>query len=255
MRILRLAYRHKECWGLLEAGLVKVLKYPPFSRIVFNGDKIPFGKIELLPPVYPSKVVLAGLNYIDHAREMKMHLPEEPLIFLKPPTSVIASGGDIIYPDFATRVEYEAELAVVIKKEAKTIREDEVNEYILGYTCLNDVTERDLQKKDGQWTRAKSFDTFCPIGPWVETEIDPSNLAIKAYLNGQLRQDSSTSNFIFPVNRLVSFISQVMTLLPGDVISTGTPAGVGQMHPEDIIEVEISGIGKLTNTVKKACSA
>jgi len=171
------------------------------------------------------------------------------IIFLKPSTTLVAHKENIIYPKGIERLDYEAELALVIKKEAKDIAEEKVKDYILGYTCLNDVTARDIQKKDGQWTRAKSFDTFCPLGPWIETDIDPSNLMIKSYLNGELRQKSATSNFIFSVEYLVSFISRIMTLLPGDVISTGTPKDIGEMKVNDVIEVEIEGIGKLKNRV------
>ncbi len=205
--------------------------------------------MRILSPVQPSKIILVGLNYRDHARELHLAIPKEPVIFLKPPTAVIANAENIIYPLGVKRLDYEAELALVIKKKARNIPAERVKKYILGYTCLNDVTARDLQKKDGQWTRAKSFDTFCPIGPWIETNLDPSNLRIKCRLNNKLKQDSSTANFIFPVEHLVSYISRIMTLLPGDVISTGTPVGVGPMQPGDRVEVEIEGIGKLFNQV------
>lgn len=205
--------------------------------------------MRILSPVQPSKIILVGLNYRDHARELHLVIPKEPVIFLKPPTAVIANAENIIYPLGVKRLDYEAELALVIKKKARNIPAERVKNYILGYTCLNDVTARDLQKKDGQWTRAKSFDTFCPIGPWIETKLDPSNLRIKCRLNNKLKQDSSTANFIFPVEHLVSYISRIMTLFPGDIISTGTPVGVGPMLPGDRVEVEIEGIGKLFNQV------
>jgi 2-keto-4-pentenoate hydratase/2-oxohepta-3-ene-1,7-dioic acid hydratase in catechol pathway len=198
----------------------------------------------------PSKIVCVGLNYIDHADELKMAIPKEPIIFLKPPTSVIGDGEAIVYPERMTKnLHYEAELAIVIKDKARNISPDEAAQYILGYTCANDVTARDLQNIDGQWTRAKSFDTFCPIGPTAVKDVDPAGLDIKLYLNGAVKQSSNTSRMIFKPLRLVSFISQVMTLLPGDVILTGTPPGVGPMRKGDTVVVEIEGIGRLTNKV------
>ncbi|MBU2044132.1 MAG: fumarylacetoacetate hydrolase family protein [Candidatus Omnitrophica bacterium] len=197
----------------------------------------------------PTKIILCGLNYRDHAKELKMKIPKEPVIFLKPLTTLIGPGDKIIYPKGVKRLDYEAELALVIKKKAKGIPFKEARKYILGFTCLNDVTARDLQNKDGQWTRAKSFDTFCPLGPHVETDLDVSNLRIQTYLNRKLKQDSTTSQLIFSVGYLVTFISKVMTLFPGDIISTGTPPGVGPMKPGDIVEVKIEGIGTLRNEV------
>ncbi len=249
MRILRFIYQEKQRWGILEKDLIRVLKAPPFPKIELSPKRIPFSRVRLLAPAAPTKIVLVGLNYRDHARELKMPVPIEPVIFLKPPTALIAHREDIIYPQGVARLDYEAELALVIRKKAKDIPENKAQDYILGYTCLNDVTARDLQKKDIQWTRSKSFDTFCPLGPWLETELNPGNLKISSYLNGRLKQDSNTKNFIFPIKRLVSFISKVMTLFPGDVISTGTPPGVGEMGPSDTIEVDIEGIGILKNQV------
>jgi 2-keto-4-pentenoate hydratase/2-oxohepta-3-ene-1,7-dioic acid hydratase in catechol pathway len=190
-----------------------------------------------------------GLNYRDHAEEVRLPIPDEPLLFLKPVSSVIGPGDAIVIPPESSRVDYEAELAVVIGKTARRVTSEEAPEYILGYTCLNDVTARDLQAKDKQWTRGKSFDTFCPIGPWVETELDPSNLQIELYLNGEQKQASRTSKLIFDVFHLVEFISCVMTLEPGDVIATGTTSGIGRMKPGDTVEVRIEGIGSLTNPV------
>lgn len=249
MKIVRFEYKNKIGWGILEDSFVRLLKETPFRKIEIRQERVDFDKVRLLAPATPSKIVLAGLNYSDHAAELSMPVPKEPVIFLKPPTAMIAHKEKIIYPGGTQRVDYEGELAVVIKKEAKNIPEDKAAGYILGYTCLNDVTARDLQKKDIQWTRAKSFDTFCPLGPWLETNLDPAAIAIKTYLNGRLVQDSNTSNFIFSVNRLISFISGIMTLMPGDVISTGTPPGVGALSVGDKIEVEIEGIGKLSNYV------
>lgn len=249
MKIIRFNYQGKEAWAILEGDTARVLARDPYRGIKLSAVSIALKKIRLLAPAIPSKVVLVGLNYRDHARELGMPVPKEPVIFLKPPTSVIAPGGEIVYPRGVSRLDYEAELALVIKKTARNIAEKDAAKYILGYTCLNDVTARDLQKKDGQWIRAKSFDTFCPLGPWVETAFDPVAARVAAYLNDTKKQDSSTKNFIFSVPRIVAFISRVMTLLPGDVISTGTPVGVGPMSPGDIISVEIPGIGRLCNRV------
>ncbi len=248
MKIGRFIYQDRIVWGILDNDRIKVLGSLPFYELKVE-EEIPYLEAKLLAPVEPSKIVLVGLNYKDHAQELGMQIPQEPILFLKPPSAVIGPEENIVYPPGVNRLDYEAELAVVIKKKCKNIREEEANDFILGYTCLNDVTARDLQKKDGQWTRAKSFDTFCPIGPWIETEIDPCNSKIRSYVNGKLRQDSTTANFIFSVPFLVSFISKIMTLLPGDVISTGTPSGVGEMNPGDIVEIEIEGIGVLKNKV------
>jgi 2-keto-4-pentenoate hydratase/2-oxohepta-3-ene-1,7-dioic acid hydratase in catechol pathway len=202
-------------------------------------------------PRKPSKIICVGLNYSDHAKELSMKLPEEPIIFLKPPSAVIWNNAKIKYPAMSKQVDYEAELAVVIKKRGKNIPENRAADYILGYTCLNDVTARDLQKKDGQWTRAKSFDTFCPIGPRIVSGINPGNLKIELFVNGKLKQSSRTSNLIFKIPRLISFISRIMTLEKYDVIATGTPVGVGPVLPGDKIEVKIEKIGTLTSFVGK----
>lgn len=249
MKILRFIYKKKVRWGILEKDAVRLLRDEPYKNILLTNARIEYEKIELLAPSLPSKIILVGLNYKDHAEELGMPVPIEPVIFLKPPTSTIAHRQDIIYPEGIGRLDYEGELALVIKKEARNIPQDKVGDYILGYTCLNDVTARDLQKKDGQWTRSKSFDTFCPFGPCLETDISPAGAHIRVYLNGKRVQDSDTSKFIFPVDYLLPFISRVMTLFPGDVISTGTPPGVGPMQVNDKIEVEIEGVGTLMNCV------
>jgi len=199
--------------------------------------------------IRPTKIVCVGLNYREHAGELKLKVPKEPVIFLKPPSSVIYDKDDIVYPPKVKRLDFEAELAVVIKKKARNIKLEDAPDYILGYACLNDVTARDLQKKDGQWTRSKSFDTFCPIGPVIETDLDPFDIKIESRLNGVLKQSSSSADLIFSVYELVVYISGIMTLLPGDIISTGTPPGVGPMRPRDVVEVRISGIGALKNKV------
>ena len=249
MKIVKFLHKKNISWGVLQKESILLLKEDPFKKITPSSKKIPFSKCRLLAPAAPSKIVLTGLNYTGHAKELKMRLPKAPIIFLKPPTTLVGHNDRIIYPKGVKHLDYEAELAVVIKKECKNISQKDAAKYILGYTCLNDVTARDLQAKDIQWGRAKSFDTFCPVGPWVETDASPNNLSIKLYLNGKLKQSSSTKQFIFSVNYLVSFISGIMTLLPGDIISTGTPSGVGPMKKGDSVEVVIEGVGSLRNKV------
>ncbi|MBP1747494.1 MAG: 5-carboxymethyl-2-hydroxymuconate Delta-isomerase [Deltaproteobacteria bacterium] len=200
----------------------------------------------------PSKVVAIGLNYRDHAKELNMDLPEYPLIFLKPSTSVIEHGDDIVFPAQTEELHYEGELGIVISQRAKDVPVSEADMYIEGFTCANDVTARDLQRMDGQWTRAKSFDTFCPLGPRIVKDRDPGALRITTRVNGQIRQQSTTANMIFNVYELVSFVSGVMTLLPGDVIITGTPPGVGPLNPGDTVEIDIENIGILKNKVRPA---
>ncbi len=211
------------------------------------------GEYKLLPPVKPSKLVCLGANYKKHAEELSLQVLPEPTIFLKPSTSVIASGETIIYPHSATKVDYEAELAVVIGKETKNVREEDALNYVLGYTAANDVTERDMQKRDGQWTRAKGFDTFCPLGAFVETNLDPSNVEIVGKKNGIVVQHGCTRDLINSVKRSISFISGVMTLLPGDVILTGTPEGIGPLAVGDVFEIEMNGVSYLKNVVEKEC--
>ena len=198
----------------------------------------------------PTKIICVGLNYHCHAKELCMNTPHHPIIFIKPLTALIGPEEKIIYPKMSKRVDYEAELAIVIGKKCKNVSEKNALKYVEGYTCLNDVTARDLQKIDGQWARAKSFDTFCPIGPKIVKGINPNNIKIQSCLNGEIKQDSNTSEFIFQVEKLISFISKVMTLNPGDIIATGTPKGIGPMKKGDKIEIKIEGIGTLTNYVK-----
>ena len=220
------------------------------KRIVSGGEVIGLEEVELLAPACPSKIVCVGLNYTEHARELKMPLPDEPILFLKPPSAVLSPGGEIAIPPSSSQVDFEGELGVVIGKRCKAMMAEDAEKCILGYTCFNDVTARDLQQKDGQWTRAKSFDTFAPFGPWIG-KIDPSNAKIQTRVNGEIRQRSNTSDLIFSVPELVEFISGVMTLLPGDVIATGTPPGVGPLQKGDVVEVEIEGIGVLRNPVAR----
>lgn len=217
------------------------------KSVIYNVEDL-----KIMPPVSPSKVVCVGLNYKDHAVELNMELPEEPIIFIKPPTSVVGHLDSIIYPISSSQVDFEGELGIVISKEAKNVKSEDAADFIGGYTAVNDVTARDLQRKDGQWTRAKSFDTFCPIGPCIETDLDPMNQNISLKLNGEIKQKSNTKNMIFNVYELVEFISNIMTLKTGDVIATGTPPGVGPMNIGDTVEVEIEGIGVLKNFIKKS---
>ncbi len=252
MRLARFAKEDKGFYCIVEgSNLYEVEEGDPFSGAVTKGRAIgPADEFRILPPCMPTKIVAVGLNYRAHAAEFNKELPQEPMLFLKPSTSVIGHGEYIIYPShMSRRVDYEGELAVVIGKRAHHITPEEAPDYILGYTCFNDVTARDLQGKDIQYTRAKGFDTFAPIGPWIETGLDPMDVRIRTFLNGEKRQDTSTSDMIFNVFELTSFVSRVMTLLPGDVIATGTPSGVGKMKPGDVVEVKIDGIGGLVNTV------
>ena len=236
-------------YGLIENDVIREINGDIFAGFKVAEKKHSVHDVSLLAPCLPSKIVAVGLNYIDHAKELGMKIPDEPILFMKPNTSLIGPDDSIVYPKMSSRVDYEAELAVVIKNETKNVKLEEAHTHILGYTCLNDVTARDLQKKDGQWTRAKSFDTFCPIGPYIVTDINPDNLKIELYLNGQLKQSSTTSNLIFNVQKLVSFISKVMTLFPGDIIATGTPSGIGPMKRGDKVEVVIEKVGRLRNFV------
>jgi 2-keto-4-pentenoate hydratase/2-oxohepta-3-ene-1,7-dioic acid hydratase in catechol pathway len=211
--------------------------------------EIPLQTVRLLPPVLPSKIVCVGRNYIDHAKEQGVEVPEIPLLFLKPPSTVIGYGDRILLPPQSKQVEHEAELAVVIGKRGRWIPAEEALSYVFGYTCANDVTARDLQRKDGQWTRGKGFDTFCPLGPWIETDYEPFDSLITCRVNDEIRQMGSTRDMVFPVQQLIAFISSVMTLEPGDVVLTGTPAGIGPLKAGDRVEVDIEGLGTLLNRV------
>jgi 2-keto-4-pentenoate hydratase/2-oxohepta-3-ene-1,7-dioic acid hydratase in catechol pathway len=220
------------------------------GRVITSDTEVPVEFVRFLPPVEPTKIVAIGLNYIDHAEELNMPVPEEPIIFLKPSTAVIGHEDCIILPKQSQRVDYEGELAVVIGKNCKNVKREDAEDYIMGYTCFNDVTARDLQQKDGQWTRAKSFDTFAPLGPYI-ADVDPSKLRIETRVNGKVVQRSNTSNLIFDISALIEFISSIMTLRKGDIIATGTPAGVGMLRSGDVVEVEIEHIGILRNTAVK----
>jgi 2-keto-4-pentenoate hydratase/2-oxohepta-3-ene-1,7-dioic acid hydratase in catechol pathway len=209
----------------------------------------PLGEVKLLAPAQPSKILCIGRNYAEHAREQEAEVPRVPLLFLKPPSAILNPGEPIVLPRQSQQVEHEAELVVVVGKRGRNITTDESHDFIFGYTVGNDVTARDLQKTDGQWSRAKGFDTFCPFGPWIDTEFDPSDAIITCKVSGQPRQMASSRDMIFNVNELIAYLSSIMTLEPGDIIFSGTPAGIGVLLPGDTVEVEIEGLGKLTNPV------
>jgi len=239
----------KAQWGWVHENYVGILTGSPFEPYQRTEANIPLKKIELLAPVKPTKIIAVGRNYPEHAQEQQAEIPDRPLLFLKPPSSVIGPGETILLPPQSNQVEYEAELAVVIGKRGRWIDINKIDEYILGYCIANDVTARDIQNSDGQWTRAKGFDTFCPLGPWIETNLDPSDILITSRLNDQIRQMTSTREMVFNIPQLVVYISSIMTLEPGDVILSGTPAGVGGLGPGDTILISIEGIGELANGV------
>jgi 2-keto-4-pentenoate hydratase/2-oxohepta-3-ene-1,7-dioic acid hydratase in catechol pathway len=249
VRLVRFRNGGRIATGVVEEDFVRPLQGTFFENPVPTGEDIPLSQVRLLAPVIPSKVVAIGKNYMEHAEEMGGKVPEEPLIFLKPSTAVIGPDDPIPYPAIAERVDPEAELGIVIGRLARRVRAEEAGKFILGYTCGNDVTARDLQARDGQWSRAKGFDGFCPLGPWVETQLDPTDVEVQCRVNGEVRQAARTSQLAFGPATLVEFITQVMTLLPGDVILTGTPAGIAPVKPGDKVEVEVEGIGVLANEV------
>jgi 2-keto-4-pentenoate hydratase/2-oxohepta-3-ene-1,7-dioic acid hydratase in catechol pathway len=249
VRLVRFRHGDRIATGNLDSDFVRPLQGTFFENPLPTGEEVPLSTVRLLSPTLPSKVVCVGRNYLEHAQEMGDDVPEEPIIFLKPSTSVVGPGDPIPYPSISQQVDHEGELGVVIGRLARRVRAEDAGNYILGFLCGNDVTARDLQRKDGQWTRGKGFDAFCPLGPWIETELDPTDLALECRVNGEIRQAARTSQLAFGPNVLIEFITQVMTLLPGDVILTGTPAGVGPMKPGDRVEVEVEGIGILENEV------
>jgi len=249
VRIARFSHDGNVSFGVVEGDTVAQISAHPFGPIEFTGGRVPTSAVKMLAPVLPSKVVAIGKNYAEHAAEMGGEVPDRPLIFLKPSTAVIASGDEIASPPSSERVDYEGELAVVISRLCRDVPEERAMDAVLGYTCANDVTARDQQKTDGQWSRAKGYDTFCPLGPWIETDLDPSDLAITTTLNGEVKQDSRTSMIVHKIPSLIAYITSCMTLLPGDVILTGTPEGIGPMQVGDLVEVTIEGIGTLSNVV------
>ncbi len=256
MKIVRFKYKNKISYGVLNGHIVHGYRGSPFpgtgvkaKNFIPDGNTYNLDEIRLLPPCPPTKLVCLGLNYHFHADEFKIPVPELPLLFLKPPSAIIGPEDNIVLPHLAERIDYECELAIVIGKTAKNVPEESFAEYILGYTCFNDVTDRVAQAKDGQWTRAKGFDTFAPLGPCIDTEVSPFNLKIETYVNGKLKQSGNTGDLIFGVPKLVGFISGIMTLLPGDIIATGTPSGVGPLTAGDTVEIKIENIGTLRNHV------
>lgn len=250
MRFIRYQYKNDAPrYGWVYGDRVGALDGSPFGEYRRMEAELPLSSVRLLAPVQPGKIICMGRNYAEHAREHGADIPEIPLIFLKPPSTVIGFGDRIYLPPQSQRVEHEAELAVVIGKRGRWIAAENALDYVLGYTIANDVTARDLQWRDGQWMRSKGFDTFCPLGPWIETDLDPADVLISCRVNGEMRQMVSTREMIFPVPQVIAFIASVMTLEPGDVILTGTPAGVGPLLPGDKVVVSVEGIGELHNSV------
>lgn len=249
MRICRVAFDDDIHYGVIEGDAVALLSSHPFGPFEPEGRVLKLADVRLVAPVLPSKIIAVAKNYAAHAREMGGEVPASPNVFLKPNTSVIGPGEPIALPWQSEQVEHEAEVAVVIGRLCRDVPLERVDEVILGYTCANDVTARDLQRTDGQWGRAKGFDTFCPLGPWIETDVDLDDARIECTVNGVVKQSGSSAEMVHGIPELVSWISSVMTLLPGDVILTGTPAGVGPLVAGDSVTVTIEGIGSLTNPV------
>jgi 2-keto-4-pentenoate hydratase/2-oxohepta-3-ene-1,7-dioic acid hydratase in catechol pathway len=250
LKLIRYRFGQETAYGLLVDQLVHQLASELWAKPRLGRVVAPLHEVELLAPCQPTKIVAIGLNYASHAAEHNNQIPPEPLFFLKPPSAVIGPGADILFPDHLSQwVEHEAELALVIGRRTRRARREEAQAFVWGYTCANDVTARDLQRRDGQWTRSKGFDTFCPLGPWIVPDLDASDLRIRCRVNGELRQDGRSGDMIFAVDELIANVSAVMTLEPGDIILTGTPAGVGSLCPGDHVAVEIEGIGTLENPV------
>ena len=249
MRYVRIDLAGFSCWGVIKGEDVLTLTKPPYEGLDYDGGKLPLRQCRLLAPCEPTKIVCVGKNYAEHAREMGSVPPGYPTLFLKGPNTLNRPDGAVHAPGFVGRLDYEGELAVVIRRHAKDVKEKDFAEFVLGYTCLNDVTARDVQQMDGQWTRGKSMDGFCPVGPWVTDEIDPAALTLTTRLNGRQVQKGFTADLITSIPKLMEFITASMSLEPGDVIATGTPSGVGPMIPGDRVEVEIEGIGILKNQV------
>ena len=251
MRLVRFRYGDRIATGAIDAGSddIQVLRGTFFEDPIPTGEQVPLADVRLLAPVLPSKAVCVGKNYAAHAAEFGMEVPDEPLLFLKPSTAIVGPGDPIQLLPISKRIDYEGELAVVVGRLARRVRAEDAYRYILGYTCANDVTLRDLQKMDDQWARAKGFDGSCPLGPWVETELDPIDIRVETRLNGEIRQAAQTSDMVFGVAELIEYITEFMTLLPGDVLLTGTPEGVGRLGDGDVVEVEVEGIGTLSNPV------
>jgi 2-keto-4-pentenoate hydratase/2-oxohepta-3-ene-1,7-dioic acid hydratase in catechol pathway len=249
VRIARFTVEDEVDFGVVEGDEIAQITGHPFAPFTFTGYRYPIADIRLLAPIIPSKVVAVGKNYADHAKEMGGEAPSAPVLFLKPSTAVVGDGDAVQYPSSSERVDYEGELAVVMGRLCRDVPPERALDAVLGYTCANDVTARDQQAADGQWSRAKGYDTFCPLGPWIATNVDPADLEITTTLNGEVKQRARTSDMLHDVPTLISYISQVMTLLPGDVVLTGTPAGVGPMRVGDEVAVTVDGIGTLSNRI------
>ena len=249
MKYVRIAGKRGPCWGVVKEDIVLTLSRPPYEGLEYDGGSVALSGCRLLAPCEPTKIICVGKNYADHAREMGAEPPGFPVLFMKGSNTLNCHDGAVHAPSFVSRLDYEGELGVVIRCRAKGVKAKDFADYILGYTCLNDVTARDIQQHDGQWTRGKSMDGFCPIGPWAVDDIDPAALKIETRLNGKVMQKGNTADFITSVGELLEFITASMTLEPGDVIATGTPAGIGPMVPGDTVEVEIEGIGTLKNQI------
>jgi 2-keto-4-pentenoate hydratase/2-oxohepta-3-ene-1,7-dioic acid hydratase in catechol pathway len=253
MRIVRYQAKNEAPrYGWILESRVGPVEGNPFGEYRRLEAEIPLDSVRLLPPVLPGKIVCVGRNYVEHAREHNVEVPKLPLLFFKPPSAVIGTGESILLPPQSQQVEHEAELVAVIGRRSRNVTAEEAGRSVFGYTIGNDVTARDLQRSDGQWTRAKGFDTFCPFGPWIDTDFDPADAVISCRVGGQPRQMASTRDMVFSVANLVAFISSIMTLEPGDLIFTGTPAGVSPLKAGDVVEVEIEGLGKLSNPVAAA---
>jgi 2-keto-4-pentenoate hydratase/2-oxohepta-3-ene-1,7-dioic acid hydratase in catechol pathway len=252
MRLVRFRHGDRIATGAIEPGSdeIRMLRGTFFEDPLPTGETVALGDVLLLAPVLPSKLVCVGKNYAAHAAEFGMKVPEEPLLFLKPSTAVIGPGDPIRLLPISRRVDYEGELAVVIGRLARGVRTEDAFKYILGYMCANDVTLRDLQKTDDQWARAKGFDGSAPIGPWIETDLDPNDVIVRTRLNGEIRQQASTSEMVFGVATLIEYVTVFMTLLPGDILLTGTPDGVGTLSDGDVVEIEVEGVGALRNEVR-----
>ncbi len=250
MKYAKIMCENQARWGVIEGDCVKLIKNTPYDGVELTGESVALADAKLLAPCDPTKIVCIGKNYLDHAVEFGEPIPGTPTIFIKPTTSLNAPEGEIEYPASSNRVDYEGEFAFVIKKTARKVRAADAADYILGYTCVNDVTARDIQKSDAQWTRGKGFDSFCPVGPIVTDEFDPAKgMAIRTFLNGELKQNATTDLLMWDVPFLMEFITDCMTLLPGDIVSTGTPVNVGPMQKGDKVTVYVEGIGELNNTV------
>ena len=249
MKYVRINRSEGPCWGVVKGEEVLTLSKAPYEAVDYDGGKLPLSQCRLLAPCTPTKIVCVGKNYAEHAKELGGEAPDFPTLFMKGINTLNQQEGAVHAPSFVKRLDYEGELGIVIRRTAKDVKAKDFADYVLGYTCLNDVTARDVQQHDGQWTRGKSMDGFCPIGPWVVDDVDPAALKLETRLNGKAVQQGNTSDFITAIPQLIEFITASMTLEPGDVVATGTPAGIGPMIPGDVVEVDIEGIGVLKNHI------